>query len=62
MLIAHATADLEPSDRHDQLRDVLLGNRTEQVLRAAHRPLLWVPASSGLRRDTPAPGNQWYTR
>ncbi|HET8936475.1 MAG TPA: universal stress protein [Polyangiales bacterium] len=33
------------SHGHDQLRDVLFANRTERVLRAAHRPLLWVPAT-----------------
>lgn len=33
------------SHGHDELRDVLRSNRTERVLRAAHRPLLWVPAT-----------------
>lgn len=42
-------AELQPqlivmvSHGHDQLRDVVLANRTERVLRAGHRPLLWVP-------------------
>jgi nucleotide-binding universal stress UspA family protein len=42
-------AELQPqlivmvSRGHDQARDVLLANRTERVLRAGHRPLLWVP-------------------
>ena len=42
-------AELQPqlivmvSHGHDQVRDVLLANRTERVLRAGHRPLLWVP-------------------
>jgi nucleotide-binding universal stress UspA family protein len=48
-VVVMVCAELQPqlvvmvSHGHDQLRDVLLANRTERVLRAAHRPLLWVP-------------------
>jgi nucleotide-binding universal stress UspA family protein len=48
-VVTMVCAELQPelivmvSHGHDQLRDVLLANRTERVLRAAHRPLLWVP-------------------
>jgi nucleotide-binding universal stress UspA family protein len=48
-VVTMVCAELQPqlivmvSHGHDQLRDVLFANRTERVLRAAHRPLLWVP-------------------
>jgi nucleotide-binding universal stress UspA family protein len=48
-VVVMVCAELQPqlvvmvSHGHDQVRDVLLANRTERVLRAAHRPLLWVP-------------------
>lgn len=50
-VVVMVCAELQPqlvvmvSHGHDQLRDVLLANRTERVLRAAHRPLLWVPST-----------------
>ena len=50
-VVTMVCAELQPqlivmvSHGHDQLRDVLFANRTERVLRAAHRPLLWVPAT-----------------
>ena len=31
------------SHGHDQLSDVLLANRTERVIHAVQRPLLWIP-------------------
>jgi len=48
-VVTMVCAELQPqlvvmvSHGHDQLRDVLLANRTERVLRACRRPLLWVP-------------------
>lgn len=50
-VVTMVCAELQPqlivmvSHGHDELRDVLFANRTERVLRAAHRPLLWVPAT-----------------
>lgn len=48
-VVTMVCAELQPqlivmvSHGHDQVRDMLLSNRTERVLRAARRPLLWVP-------------------
>jgi nucleotide-binding universal stress UspA family protein len=50
-VVVMVCAELQPqlvvmvSHGHDELRDVILANRTERVLRAAHRPLLWVPST-----------------
>lgn len=54
-VVTTVCAELQPqlivmvSHGHDQLRDVLFANRTERVLRAARRPLLWVPHTVQLR-------------
>lgn len=58
-VVVMVCAELQPqlvvmvSHGHDQIADVVLANRTERVLRAANRPLLWVPTTFAPRADQP---------